>query len=159
MLQRVDADAVDQEVGKWLARQEGLEGKGVALDGKTLRGSGDGDNKPAHLLSVVVHGRGTVVAQESVGEKTNEIPHAKTVLEKVELAGTTVTANAMHTQAKLARFLVEEKEADYVFIAKDNQPTLHQDIKALHEDDFSPSGENDESRSRSHRAPGHRATE
>lgn len=159
VLQRVDADAVDQEVGKWLARQEGLEGKGVALDGKTLRGSGDGDNKPAHLLSVVVHGRGTVVAQESVGEKTNEIPHAKTVLEKVELAGTTVTANAMHTQAKLARFLVEEKEADYVFIAKDNQPTLHQDIKALHEDDFSPSGENDESRSRSHRAPGHRATE
>ena len=107
----------------------------------------------------MVHGSGTVVAQESVGEKTNEIPHAKTVLEKLELAGATLTADAMHTQEKLARFLVEQKETDYVFIAKDNQPTLHEDIKALHEGDFSPSGGNEESRSRSHRAPRHRASQ
>ena len=131
----------------------GLAGKGIALDGKTLRGSGDGDEKPVHFLSAVVHESGTVVAQESVGEKTNEIPHAKTVLEGVDLAGTTVTADAMHTQKKLARFLVEEKEADYVFTAKDNQPTLLEEIKALHEGDFSPSGGNDEPMSRSHRAP------
>jgi hypothetical protein len=30
----------------------------------------------------------------------------------------------MHTQKETARFLVEDKKADYVFTVKDNQPTL-----------------------------------
>jgi hypothetical protein len=46
----------------------------------------------------------------------------------------------MHTQKDLARFLVEEKGADYVFMAKGNQPTLLDDIQALDWDSFFPSG-------------------
>ena len=42
-----------------------------------------------------------------------------------------VTGNALHTQKDLARFLVEEKQADYCFTVKDNQPTLRQDIETL----------------------------
>jgi len=42
-----------------------------------------------------------------------------------------VTADALHTQKTTARFLVEEKKADYLFIAKDNQPTLRKDIELL----------------------------
>ena len=83
-----------------------------------------------------------MVAQESVEEKTNEITHAASTLEDVDLSGATVTADAMHTQKKFARFLVEDKKADYVFIAKENQPTLLKDLKAQHEGDFSPSGGN-----------------
>jgi hypothetical protein len=142
VLQKVDAKEVDEKVYEWLSRQEIYRrAKAVALDGKTLRGSGDGEGTPCHLLSAVTHGEAAVVGQESVGEKTNEITHAKPLLGNLDLEGKVVTADAMHTQTDFARFVVEEKKADYVLIAKDNQPTLRADIKLLHAEDFSPSGQ------------------
>jgi len=142
VLQSVDAQEVDQKVGEWISRQEIFrKAKAIAMDGKTLCGSGDGDGTPWHLLSAVTHGEPVVVAQQSVGEKTNEITHAKPLLRDLDLEGKVVTADAMHTQTDFARFVVEEKKADYVLIAKDNQPTLHEDIKLLHTEDFPPSGQ------------------
>jgi len=140
VLQSIDAAEVDRVVYGWLRELETLPGQGVALDGKTLRGSSDGDKSAFHLLAAITHEGGVVIAQESIGEKTNEITHAASTLKEVDLTGATVTADAMHTQRKFARHLVEEKEADFVFIAKDNQPTLLEDLKLQHEDDFSPSG-------------------
>jgi predicted transposase YbfD/YdcC len=139
VLQMVDADEVDRRVNAWLM---GLAESGaVSLDGKTLRGSTDGQRPAMHLLSAITHGQGVVVAQSQVGEKSNEIPGAKPLLEPLDLRGVTVSADAMHTQTDLARFLVEEKQADYVFVAKDNQPTLRADIEALEWESFSPSGQ------------------
>jgi hypothetical protein len=140
----VDAEEADKTVNEWLMQQTELCGKGVAIDGKTLRGSGDGDSPPLHLLAAITHESGVVVAQEAVGEKTNEIKHAASTLEGVDLKGATVTADAMHTQTEFARFLVEDKEADFVLIAKENQPTLLDDLRTQHEGSFSPSGENRE---------------
>jgi predicted transposase YbfD/YdcC len=50
------------------------------------------------LLSAITHEGGVVVAQQGVSEKTNEIKHAASTLEDVDLTGATVTADAMHTQ-------------------------------------------------------------
>ena len=50
-----------------------------------------------------------------------------------------MTADALLTQKKIAHYLVEEKKVDYVFTAKDNQPTLRQDIATLALDAFPPS--------------------
>jgi len=47
----------------------------------------------------------------------------------------------MHTQKDHARFLVEEKGADYLFIAKGNQPGLEEALQALDQGSFSPSGD------------------
>lgn len=141
VLQRVDAGEVDEKVGKWL---EGLSrgATAVAIDGKVLRGSSDGDAPARHLLSAITHGEGVVVAQQEVDEKTNEIPGAKPLLEPLDLEDATVTADAMHTQTETARFLVEDKSAHYVLIVKDNQPTLREDIEALDWGRFPPSGRN-----------------
>ena len=84
-----------------------------------------------HLVAAITHDTGVVVAQEQVREKSNEITAAEPLLEHLDLEGVTVTADAMHTQRKLARYLVDEKKADYIFIAKDNQPTLREDIEAI----------------------------
>lgn len=127
---RVDPEEVDEKLGLWVAAQQPtLEGMGVALDGKTARGSRDGEAKGMHLLSAVVHGSGVVVAQMRVSEKTNEIPCVKPVLSELNLAGAIVTADSLHTQKETARHLVEEKRADYVLTVKDNQPTMRKDIK------------------------------
>jgi len=37
----------------------------------------------------------------------------------------------MHTQKDTARFIVEKKQADYLFTVKANQPTLKKDIERL----------------------------
>ena len=73
-----------------------------------------------------------------VGEKTNEIPEIKRLLEPMNIAGRVVTADAMHTQRETARYIVEEKKAHYLFTVKDNQKTLHAEIAALGNEGFSP---------------------
>ena len=139
VLQQVDAGALDASIGAWLARQTSLAGQGIAVDGKTLRGAHDGEKQAPHLLSALLHQAGRVLAQRQVGEHTNEIPSLQPLLDDVNIAGAVVTADALHTQTETARYLVEEKQADYLFTVKDNQPTLKQDIHDLRLDAFPPS--------------------
>jgi len=83
----------------------------------------------------------TVRSAPSIAERTNEIPKLKELLQPLPLKGAIVTADALHTQKETARFLVEDKGANYLFIAKDNQPTLRQDIADLHLNAFPPSAQ------------------
>jgi hypothetical protein len=75
-------------------------------------------------------GTRTVVAQREIAHKTNEITAFAPLLENLDLAAVLVTADAMHTQRAHARFLVEEKNADYLLVVKDNQPTLFSELNA-----------------------------
>jgi hypothetical protein len=138
-LQRLDPSQFDEKICSWLARLKVFANEGIALDGKTLRGAHDGDKAAPHLLGAVLHREGVIVAQVAVGEKTNEIPCVKPLLKDLNIEGAVVTADALHTQKETARFVVEDKKADYVFTAKDNQPTLLQDIKDLGLEAFPPS--------------------
>lgn len=79
------------------------------------------------------------MAQLQVGDKTNEIPTIQPLLNGLNLKGAVVTADSLHTQKETARYLVEEKKADYVFTVKDNQPTLRKDIQQLGLSAFPPS--------------------
>jgi len=112
-------------------RNRNLQGCGIAIDGKTLRGSHNGSQKAIHLLSAVIHKEGVVIAQEEVDEKTNEIKHVRPLFENINIEGSVVTADALHTQKEIANYVVEEKKADYLFTVKDNQPTLLADIKYI----------------------------
>ena len=56
----------------------------------------------------------------------------------MDLEGRVVTADAMHTQAEHARFIVEDKKADYVFPVKQNQGNLFETIKSTKNEDFPP---------------------
>ncbi len=112
--------------------------RAVAVDGKTLRGSAGG-GRPVHLLAALGHDTGTVLAQRRVDAKSNEISGFRPLLEQVDLAGRIVTADAMHCQREHARWLVEQHGADYLFIAKDNQPHLVQSLSRVPEHRFSPS--------------------
>jgi len=142
-LQRVDADAVDRIVGEWLLGLKSVDSDALAFDGKTLRGARRNNGKTVHLLSVVLQSSGITVGQVQIDDKSNEIPAARDLLEPLPLKGKCVTADAMHTQRRLARFLVEEKGADYCFTVKDNQRQLKQDIDTLFDSEsFPPSGRN-----------------
>ena len=131
----------EEEVGQWFARQTASKGQGVAVDGKVVRGSADGESPQTHLLSAFSHEDGTVLAEQRVADKTNEIPCVKPLLENLDIEGGVITADALHTQKETARMIVEEKKADYVLTVKDNQPTLRADIELLHLEAFPPSGD------------------
>jgi hypothetical protein len=137
-LQAVDVDQVDRELGAWLEQR--APGTAVAVDGKSVRGAVGRSGKPLHLLSALVHKEGVVVGQRLVPPEHNEITEFKPLLAPLELAGKVVTADAQHTQREHARFLVEDKHADYLFTVKGNQPTVLADLNALEKGAFSPCG-------------------
>jgi Domain of unknown function (DUF4338)/DDE_Tnp_1-associated/Transposase DDE domain len=128
-LQRIDAEEVDMAISDWIARLSA--GNAIGIDGKTLRGARRDDGTKVHLLSAFIHQQGITIAQKEVAVKSNEIPAAIPLLEQLDLKNKIVTADALHTQKDLARFLVQEKQADYCFTVKDNQSTLKENIAYL----------------------------
>jgi hypothetical protein len=142
MLGALDAAAFDRIVGQWAEEHCESVGRALAIDGKTLRGSADADGKAVHLLAALLHHEAVVTAQMAVPDKTNEIPCAKELLAPLDLTGAVVTADALHTQRETARYLVEDKGADYLFTVKENQPTLYADLARLPQRAFSPGAKN-----------------
>jgi len=79
-----------------------------------------------------------------VDTKTNEIPVARQLYQKLDLDGRKVSLEALHTQAQTARALVLEQGPDHLPTVKDNQPPLRKNIQQLAEAPpaaFSPSGD------------------
>lgn len=129
-------DAVEAALRGWAERvmatlaPPGLEG--VALDGKTLRGSKKRGAADAHLLAALSHRLGVVLGQVAVPDKTNEIGAADEFLLTLVLAGRVATADALLTQRALARAVVV-RGGDYLLAVKGNQPTLHWEVAAAFE--------------------------
>ncbi|MDH2393648.1 ISAs1 family transposase [Streptomyces sp. HNM0663] len=96
----------------------------LAVDGKTLRGSFTRDHGPVQVLGAMSE-RGHVLAQQAVPDKTNEIPGFAPLLHVLDLAGTVITADALHTQRGHAQVIVEEFGGHYVFTVKNNQRDLY----------------------------------
>ena len=117
ILQTLDADALDEAAGSW-AQQRTAPAPGtrraVAVDGKTLRGSGTAGGPGRHLLAALDHEHGVVLGQADVEAKTNEIPMFATLLDRIDLAGAVVTADALHAQRAHAGYLVIQRGAHYL---------------------------------------------
>jgi len=136
LFRALDPAALEEALGRWaegvLAATPGPEGaiEGLACDGKALRGSREQGAPGAHLLAVVSQRLGLTVAQESVDDKTNEIPVLPGVLRGVVLKGRVVTVDALLTQRAVAATVLDSW-GDYVMVAKDNQAGLRDTITAV----------------------------
>ena len=78
-----------------------------------------------------------------VDQQTNAIPVARQWFHRLDLDGRKVRLDALHTQDQTARELVLEHGADWLFTARDNQPTLRANLEkfvAAPPGGFSPSG-------------------
>jgi predicted transposase YbfD/YdcC len=141
VLARIDADALDRAIGVWLAAQPPPPAapsppgrsprRAVAVDGKTLRGSGHHSSPQVHLLAAMDHTSRAVLAQTDVDHTTNEIARFQPLLDRLDLTDTVVTADALHTQREHADWLVTQKHAAYVLIVKANQSTLRHQLQRL----------------------------
>lgn len=131
----VDPDVLDAVLHAWLAALAPpppvpAAFRAVAVDGKTCRGARGPDGTRVHLFSILEHGTGVPLGQAEAPSKGFEIAAFATVLDRIDLGGVVVTADALHTQRAHARYLHRHR-ARYVFIVKGNQPTLHTRLRAL----------------------------
>ena len=115
------------------------EGNHVAIDGKTIRRSGDkaSGSKPIHMVSAWSSEQGLVLASQKVDEKTNEIKAIPELLESLQLKGCTVTIDAIGCQKDIVEH-IRKQEADYVIAVKGNQPSLHEDVSLFFKDVKTP---------------------
>jgi len=103
--------------------------KQYCVDGKTARGTGrlKGDPKEIkqmHTLHVYDRSDGICLVSKEVGDKTNEIPVAQSVLGLLDLKGAVVSFDALNTQRDTIATIIERK-GDYVAALKGNQPELY----------------------------------
>jgi predicted transposase YbfD/YdcC len=106
--------------------------KHVAIDGKTLRGSGSAKLGPLHLVSAWATAQRLSLGQVAVAEKSNEITAIPELLELLDLHGALVTVDAMGCQKEIAAQIVAGG-GNYILTVKDNQPHLLEDIQACFE--------------------------
>jgi predicted transposase YbfD/YdcC len=113
------------------ALARGLGFKHVAIDGKTLRGSGNAPKGlgPLHIVSAWATECHLSLGQVAVADKSNEITAIPRLLELLDVHGALVTIDAMGCQKAIAQKVVDGG-GDYVLSVKDNQPHLLEDIQA-----------------------------
>jgi len=129
---RLDPAAFQRCFGEWIAALSAATGlTHLAIDGKTLRGSGARAHgqAPLHLVSAWATARHVTLGQVAVADKSNEITAIPRLLEILDVTGAVVTIDAMGCQKEIAA-PVRDAGADYVLAVKDNQPRLLADIQA-----------------------------
>jgi len=115
------------------ARHGSADGSVVVLDGKALRGS-----QGTQLVGAINAQSGRTLGIQTVADKSNEIPAAQTLLDHLELDGAIALMDALHTQVKTARTIVQEGGSDFVLFVKGNQAGLLKQAQHFLPEDFSP---------------------
>jgi hypothetical protein len=134
VLQEVARDQIEKIVLQW---QHELLGPvpatdAVVIDGKEVRGA------DVMLVNAIAQPSQQLLGVEAVDKKTNEIPTARTLIERLDLKGKMVQLDGMHTQHETVHQILYEKGGDYSLILRDNQPTLLKTAQQLLPADLPP---------------------
>ncbi|MGH8649954.1 MAG: ISAs1 family transposase, partial [Burkholderiales bacterium] len=127
----LDAEAFQRCFIAWVGSLAKLGPDIVAIDGKTLRRAYQegGGKAPIHMISAWSSRQHLVLGQAKVAEKSNEITAIPALLERIDLKGSLVSIDAMGCNPDIAQAILDAG-ADYLLAVKDNQPTLHAEIKS-----------------------------
>lgn len=129
VLNRIDPALFEACFTAWATSLRADAAELIALDGKTLRRSGDSaaGQKPLHLVSAWASSQRLVLAQEAVDAKENECAAILTILGRLVLKGALVTIDAIATNATVAE-TITKAGGDYLLALKRNQPSLHDEV-------------------------------
>jgi predicted transposase YbfD/YdcC len=136
VLSRLDPEELTECFIAWTGALSDLCGGDiVAIDGKTLRHSFDraASKTAIHMVSAWANANRLVLGQVKVDDKSNEITAIPKLIKMLDVAGATVTIDAMGCQKEIAK-VITDQEADYVLALKENHPTLYDDVTLFFED-------------------------
>ena len=119
---------------EWVQSISGKVEGVIALDGKKLRHSYDKINgkEALHMVSAWAAENRLVLAQVAVDKKSNEITAIPLLLQKLSLSGCIITIDAMGTQKKFTKQIVDD-DGDFVIALKKNQGTLRKGVEQTFE--------------------------
>ena len=128
----LNAEKFQQCFVSWVASITGTPSGVIAIDGKTVRRSGQkkGAKAPIHMVSAFAARQRLVLGQVKVNEKSNEIVAIPKLLDLLAIEGAIVTIDAMGCQRDIAAKIIDKK-ADYVLALKGNQGTLREDVEVF----------------------------
>jgi len=133
---RLNPQAFQACFRNWVqAIQDVLTIKHVAIDGKTLRGSGSAHLGPLHLVSAWATAQRLSLGQVAIDAKSNEITAIPALLELLDLRGALVTIDAMGCQKAIAKKIID-RGGDYILTVKENQEHLLDDLQQVLEEAF-----------------------
>jgi DDE_Tnp_1-associated/Transposase DDE domain len=131
VFRRIDVVEFEARVSRWIqGRLRTGDAAHIAIDGKTARGSRDGETPAVHLVAAYVPDAHATVAQLRVDAKTNEHKAALEMLGILPIRGKVVTGDAMFTHRDVCAKVIE-RGGDYILPVKENQPTLLANIAAV----------------------------
>lgn len=131
VFRRIDATEFHKCFVRWIqAAFEHVEGDIIAIDGKTMRGSGDSrtGSNPLHIVSAWASEHNITLAQVKVKGKSNEITAISTLLDIITIRGAVVTMDAMGCQKTIAKQIIAG-EGDYVLALKGNHGLMHDEVE------------------------------
>lgn len=102
----------------------------VAIDGKLLHGTRT-EAGQVFLVAAITHHGGVILGQRQVGDKRGENTVVADLLTPLDVAGTLLTLDALHTTKKTARLITGDLKAHYLLVLKGNQPLAYQAAQAL----------------------------
>ncbi len=128
----LDAEKFQRCFVAWVSARTGMPADVIAIDGKTVRRSGDkrGAKAAIHMVSAFAARQRLVLGQVKVAEKSNEIVAIPKLLEMMDIEGAIVTIDAIGCQRAIAKQIIDKK-ADYVLALKGNQGSLCDDVEAF----------------------------
>jgi hypothetical protein len=101
-------------------------GKIPAVDGKAICATAE-KGKPHSALQILTAyftESGVTLGQQTIHEKTNEIPVFQEMLECLDVAGKTITADAIHCQKETCKRIIQRK-GNFVFGLKENHKNFY----------------------------------
>ncbi len=110
--------------------------KEIHIDGKVIRATEMKKNFEKALNVVTAYTEtGISLYQESVNEKTNEIPTAQEIINMIDIEGKIITADAIHCQKKTVE-TIKNKKGEYVIQLKSNQKTMYEEMKDVFDEEM-----------------------
>src|SRR6195952_487131 len=126
----LDAEQFQRCFVAWVASSTGMPEGVTAIDGTTVRRSGNKRSGKAaiHMVPAFAARQRLVLGQVTVAEKSNEIMAIPRLLDMLAIEGAIVTIDAMGCQREIAKKIIAKK-ADYVLALKGNQGSLQEDVE------------------------------
>ena len=128
----IDPEKFNRTFIKWVENilPDGASGKTIAIDGKTICSTDKltEDNNPLHIITAIISESNLILGSLECNTKISEPEALRELVEMLDISGAIIVADALHCQKKSAKKIIDEG-GDYLFVVKDNEPTLKNDIE------------------------------
>ena len=123
-------EALQAAVNRWAARRQ-PSNTALATDGKRLRGANRQGEAHYQTVSLVNHANAMPIATRAYTEQGGEIAAVLALLEEVDVRGSVITLDALHTTRNTALAIRHRHRAHYLFTVKGNAPETFQTLETI----------------------------